>query len=381
MKLIPRVALLLLAFVGCDKKHEFKQSDDFNTLMGANKSVWKFVETHEDHNNLRIFRELYDKNKELQFTKQKESKIPKVIHFIWVGPNPFPKESVENINSWISHHPDWTFKFWTDRRRPLPNKKMELHLVSSFQFDELKHCFEESDNYAEKADLLRYELLYKEGGLYVDHDVKCFRTFAPFQANYDLYCGLEAPHEPILSSSISACNNIIGARAGHPVLKKAIENVKTRWEEFAIAYPGDDRESVIYRVAQRTFAAFDNAVREESGKEGNKDIAFPAAYFNRIDEDLALYAHHYYASTWFDDETKFERNVRRRLISISRKNNQILLFNAIILTANLALFSGLFFQYRSIKGSRHVVSNEKEFQKKKSLGDTEAFSKNGKRNR
>lgn len=352
MKYKSWMILLLLAVVGCHKRHEFKQTDDFNTLMGANKSVWKFVETHEDYENLRFFKEVYEKNKDLQYNKKQKANIPNVIHFIWVGPNPFPKESIDNINSWIENHPDWTFLFWTDRRRPLPNKQMELRFIGNFTFDVLGDYYEASDNYAEKADIFRYELLYKEGGLYVDHDVKCFRTFEPFHLNYDLYCGLEPPHKPVLSSSISACNNVIGARKGHPILKKTIENVNARWEELAVAYPGNDRESVIYRVAQRTFAAFDNAVREETGKNGNKDIVFPAAYFNRIDEGLALYAHHYYASTWFEDETKFEKNVRRRLIAISRKNNQILLFNAVILIANLALFSGLFFQYRFLRNKK-----------------------------
>ncbi len=349
MKLLKLFLPLLLLTTSCDKDHNVKQSDDFNTLMGSNKSVWKFVETHEDYENIRIFKDLYDKNKDLQLIKQNEMKIPKVIHFIWLGPNPFPKESLDNVKSWVDHHPDWTFNFWTDRRRPLPNKKMELHLISDFDFTTLKYCFEESDNYAEKSDLLRYELLYKEGGLYVDHDVECFKPFTPFHGNFDLYCGLEPPHEAILSSSVSVCNNVIGVRPGHPVVKKTIEHVKNRWAELSAAYPGDDKESITYRVVQRTFAPFDDAVRENGGKEGNKDIAFPAAYFNRIEEDLALFAHHYYASTWFEDETKFERNVRRRLISISRKNNQILLFNAVILTANLALFSAFFFQYRTVR--------------------------------
>lgn len=341
-------SLMFLVFA-CDKVKQQKQTNDFNTLMGSNKSVWKFVETQEDYQNLEIFKTLWEKNNVLQVAKDSEYKIPKVIHFIWVGPNPFPKESLENVRSWVDQHPGWTFKFWTDRRRPLPHKKMELHLVSNFEFIALKDCFQESDNYAEKSDVLRYEILFQEGGLYVDHDVECFNSFAPFHQKYDLYCGLEAPHEPILSSSITVCNNVVGSIKGHPVLKDTIQKVKARWTAMGEAYPGDDKESIVYRVAQRTFSAFDDAVREVGGKEGNADIVFPAAYFNRIDDDLALYAHHYYASTWFEDETKFERNVRRRLISISRKNNQILLFNAVILTANLALFSGLFFQYRSIR--------------------------------
>ena len=340
------------------KKNAFKSSDDFKALMGSNKSVWKFVETHKDYENIRRFTSLYEKNGKLQFLKGNEERIPKVIHVIWVGPNPFPKEAVENVNSWVEKHPDWTIKFWTDRRRPLPNRHMELKLVSDFNFKTLGAYYEATDNYAEKSDLLRYEVLYQEGGLYVDHDVKCFKSFASFHHNFDLYCGLEPPHEPVLDSSISVNNNVIGVCPGHSVLKKTIEHVNERWDKISAAYPGNDKESVIYRVAQRSWSAFSDSVGELAGKGETKDIAFPAAYFNSIDESFPLFAHHYYDSTWFEDETKFERNVRRRLISISRKNNQILLFNAVILTVNLALFVGLGVQLKTMSKRSNAMENE-----------------------
>lgn len=351
MNFIRLCAFILLIFsLGCEKKGNYKQSRDFNTLMGSNKSVWKFVETQEDYENLQLYKELYEKNRDLESS---DLKIPKVAHFIWVGPHPFPQTSVEYVNSWITKHPDWTFKFWTDRRRPLPNKKMELKFISDFEFSDLQYQFEETDNFAEKSDLLRYEILYKEGGVYIDHDVECAKPHTPFHYTYDLYCGLEPPHAPILSSSISVNNNLIGVRPGHPVLKRAIELVKERWVEMGIAYPGTDKDSVVYRVAQRSFASFDDAVHEKVGEGSNRDIVFPAAYFNRIDGDFSLYAHHYYDSTWFSDETKFEKNVRRRLVSISKKNNQILLFNGAILTANMALFVCLMFQFRSLRKSKN----------------------------
>ena len=319
------------------KNNPIKQANDFDTFMGLDKTVWKFVKTDEDYKNLHQFKTLYDKNKDLLFHKQKEVKVPKVLHFIWLGPKPFPKESLENISSWAKLHPDWTIKFWTDRYRPLPHPSMQLHLVSDFKFTHLEECFEESNNYAEKCDVLRYEILNQEGGLYVDHDVKCFKSFDSFHTHFDLYCGLEPPHQPILSSSISICNNIIGIRPGHPVMKAVINRVKDKWKEIATAYPGDDKESIIYRVAQRTFIVFDDVVKEMADQDSNKDIVFPAAYFNQIEGDFALFAHHYYGSTWFEDESKFQRNVRRRLVSISRKNNQILLLNVVILSINLLL--------------------------------------------
>lgn len=356
MKRFKKCQLLLFFFFysfvisSCNKQETNEKKADFQSLMGANTSVWKFVETHEDYQNIQIFKELYERNKNYSRSlKQENLIIPKVIHFIWVGPNPFPQESIQNVESWLENHPDWTIKFWTDRKRQLPYPGMKLHLISEFNFESLGDYYVDSDNYAEKSDLLRYEILNQEGGLYVDHDVKCFKPFTPFHYNFHLYCGLEPPHQPILSSSISVNNNVIGTIPRHPVIKKCIENVHQRWREVAAAYPGNDKDSVIYRVGHRTFASFDDAAKEMQADTDLKNIVFPAAYFNRIDDRFALYAHHYYASTWFEDETKFERNVRRRLISISRKNNQILLFNAVILTANLFLFGCLVFQFRNLK--------------------------------
>ncbi len=349
MKLLRVLIPLLFLLFACEKKNEFKQNDDFNTLMGSKKSVWKFVETHEDYQNIRLFKALYEKNNVLQFLKGNEVKIPKVIHFIWVGPNTFPKESIENVDSWVEKHPDWTIKFWTDCKRSLPNKNMEMRLVSDFNFESLKHCYEGSDNYAEKSELLRYEILNQEGGLYVDHDVKCYKSFASFHHNFDLYCGLGPPYKPVLSSSILVNNSVIGVCRRHPVLRRCIENVKARWDEISAGFPGDDKESMIYRVAYRSWSSFDDAARELAGKGEMKDIVFPAAYFNRIDDDFALYSHHYRASTWFEDETKFERNIKRSLASISRKGNQILLFNVGTLTASLALFAALLMQLNTIK--------------------------------
>jgi len=340
--------LLILCLYGCEKKEPISNKDDFNGLMGEQTALWKCVQTEEDRQKVAFFKELYEKNE----SQEGDLKIPKVIHFIWIGPDPFPKESIQYVASWVSHHPDWKIKFWSDRRRPLPHKKMELHFTSDFQFSRLKEQFEMSDNYAEKADLLRYEILYREGGLYVDHDVQCFKPFTSFHHRFNLYCGLEPPHNPVLSSSISVNNNLIGATAHHPILKQAIEFVESRWQEVGKCYPGSDKESVIYRVAHRSFSAFDDAVALLCSAKENDTMVFPAAYFNKIDQNPPLFAHHYYASTWFSDETQFEKNVRRRLIAISRKNNQILLFNGIILGANLILAICLMMQYRILRKRR-----------------------------
>ncbi len=83
----------------------------------------------------------------LRFLKTKETKIPKVVHFIWLGPRPFPPQSVENVRTWIAHNPDWEFKFWTDRRRDPPCNGMETIVMKEYPFPLLGNRYVASENW------------------------------------------------------------------------------------------------------------------------------------------------------------------------------------------------------------------------------------------
>ncbi|MGD0664302.1 MAG: glycosyltransferase [Rhabdochlamydiaceae bacterium] len=347
MKSYRWLILLLLPFLlGCSKKEEKADKNDFETLMGHGLPAWKYVQTPEDFENLQFFKTVYEKN--IPFLQMKSSMyhVPKVIHFIWIGPKPFPRESVENVRSWIAKHPDWTIKFWTDRERPLPHKQMELARVQDLKFTKLFDCYKKSDNYAEKSDLLRYEILYQEGGIYVDHDVKCFQSFDPFCKAYDFYCGLEMPHESPLSSSVIPTNNLIGSRQGHPILKRCMEWLDVEWDRIEHEYPGKDRDAIINRVAHRTFQVVGRTFMSLANKEGNRDIALPTFYFNAPEEKDALFARHLYKGTWFENETEFEKNVRERLVKISKKTNKILLAFGAFSFINIIGLVILFMKYR-----------------------------------
>ena len=329
--------LILLACSCSTKKIEMKPKT-FETLMGSELPAWKHVQTEEDFQNLAYFKTVFEKNIEALKTSQGE-KIPKVLHFIWLGPNPFPRESVENVRSWIAHNPDWTIKFWTDRKRPLPHPKMEEMLLQDFSFLKLKPYFHRSDNFGEKSDVLRYEILYKEGGVYADHDVKCMQSFDSLHAAYDLYCGLEVPYPTSLSSSVLPTNNVVGARAGHPLLLKVMNWLSANWDRIENAYPGKDRDSVINRVSHRTFLVLGEMFKKYANEEGNVDIAFPSYYFNAPKEKDALFAQHQYAGTWFENESAFEKMARKRLMMLSKKTNKMLLALGILAGLNVLGFS------------------------------------------
>lgn len=346
------IVFVFCFFCGCvkniEKTHK-NSTQDFEVLMGKDLPAWKHVQTAEDFANLSFFKTIYEKNIKLLTQQQEEIKIPKIIHFIWLGSKPFPRESIENIRSWIAHHPDWKIKFWTDRQRPLPHPGMEMHLVKDFSFEKLKPFYLISDNYGEKSDLLRYEILFKEGGIYVDHDVKCIKSFEDFHFTYNFYCGMEIPYPTSLSSSIWPTNNIVASTPKHVILEKIMDWLEKRWDQIEEDYPGKDRDSIIQRVSHRTFLVLGEIFKAFGNTLGNIDIAFPSYYFNSPHEEWALYSQHKYAGSWFENESKFEKNVRKRLMMLCKKANKLLLSAGILMGFNMmgfAVLIVLFFRLR-----------------------------------
>ena len=154
---------------------------------------------------------LYNLDRQKPFLYTGNSKIPKIIHQIWLGgtlPERF-KDWAETWNNWEG----WEYWLWTDE------DVKNLHLINSELFDS-------APNYGEKADILRLEILYQFGGLYVDTDMEClipdFFEFANHE--FSFYCGIH-PLEIRWRSDgymFSLGNAILASAASHPMLEKMI---------------------------------------------------------------------------------------------------------------------------------------------------------------
>jgi mannosyltransferase OCH1-like enzyme len=97
--------------------------------------------------------------------------IPKIIHQIWLGDQ--SKRPDKLIQTWIDKNPSWQHKLWTDDN--LPN------LICKKQFDECPSL-------AGKADILRYQLLYEEGGFFIDADSECANSLDDCLVNNHCFC-------------------------------------------------------------------------------------------------------------------------------------------------------------------------------------------------
>lgn len=88
-----------------------------------------------------------------------------------------------------------------------------------------------------KADLLRYLILYAEGGVYTDIDVEALKPFHRFfperhdEATYDLVVGIEVDepqfrdHAILGQKSQSFCQWTIVSRPRHPVMLRLVERI------------------------------------------------------------------------------------------------------------------------------------------------------------
>jgi hypothetical protein len=314
---------------------------NFDLLMGKDTPHWQHIQQPEDIHILQTFKTLYEKNFPLQNAAYDTLKIPKVVHFIWLGPRAFPPESVENIRTWIAHHPDWTFKFWTDRDRPAPVSSMQVHRVQDFRFLRLADCYAATENYGEKSDLLRYEILYQEGGIYADHDANCLRPFHNLNGAYDFYCCLETPHPAFAGFNITAGMGVLASRPDHPILANVIDLIHSKWAHIENTFRGNDPYTKVQRVMNRTYIALTDALKAGTNQNGNVDIILPSAYFFAKTGLPSIYSKHFYATAWANPEggkASYEKHLPNKLSKLAKRSHNLHLLAIALLALNAIAF-------------------------------------------
>ncbi len=313
---------------------------DFDGLMGRDTAHFRHVAQARDIEFLMRARDHYMQ----QYRNQEGAKgayvIPPVVHFIWLGPNPFPLQSVENVRTWMALNPEWKVKFWTDRDREPPCLGMEVVQIQDEDFSQLAKLYHASENWAEKSDLLRFEILLREGGVYADHDANCLRPFDGLHRGYDFYCCLETPHEPFVGRNVTCGNGLIGSRPGHPTVQRVIELISERWDGLERKFRGRDDYSRTEIVMHRTYIALTDALDGTLGINGNRDIVLPAAYFFSKSGMPSIYSQHFYGSLWDMNRIQvspFVKLGKRALGKIQQKSHNMMSVVIGVLSVNCVI--------------------------------------------
>ena len=136
--------------------------------------------------------------------------IPKIIHQVWVRPkNRGPsKPPSQWMNSWKEMHPDWEYRLWTDKNRPLLQNERTYSL---------------SQEAFRRADILRYEILHRYGGVYLDADLLCLK---PIDDLLNIKAKMWAVYENDKQNHGRVANGIIGCTKGNLDMKLLMDNVQ-----------------------------------------------------------------------------------------------------------------------------------------------------------
>ena len=105
--------------------------------------------------------------------------IPRIIHRVWLGDADLPEEALRWEATWRRHHPDWELRLWRDE-----------DLAELVPAEPLSR----SRSASERSNLVRYAVLARFGGVYIDTDVECRRPLDPLLRGVEAFGGWESEH-------------------------------------------------------------------------------------------------------------------------------------------------------------------------------------------
>lgn len=110
------------------------------------------------------------------------------------------------METWRIRHPRWVYKLWTEDNLPKIRNRRQ---------------FEGIHSYLGKSDILRFEILNRWGGVYVDADMECLHPLEETLCQFKFFASYE--NELLRPGLIT--NAIVGSQPHHPILRRLIDEI------------------------------------------------------------------------------------------------------------------------------------------------------------
>jgi mannosyltransferase OCH1-like enzyme len=133
--------------------------------------------------------------------------IPRLFHSIWVG-DPMPDHLREYVASWTRVHPGWEHKVWGDA---------DLDWLQNQELYDFAEAITKHHGQF-RADVARYEILHRYGGVYVDCDFEAVVPIDDLLMGVDCFAAWE-------TDDVWVNNAILGSVPGHPLLRDLIDGL------------------------------------------------------------------------------------------------------------------------------------------------------------
>ena len=249
-----------------------------------------------------LIRNTREEIKPFEFSKG-ISKIPKKIHYIWIGGKELPDDYKRNIESWKKFNPDYEIIRWDE---------------SNYDFKKIPYMKEayESKAWGFVPNYARLNIIYQYGGIYLDTDVEVLKSLNPLlndNAFFSLGCA---------DRINQGCG--FGAMAGHSIvldMMKEFEKTKFLLEN---GQPGKKPcHTFIHPVIKKYGFEICNKYQKRNGVVVYpNEVMSPLTIFDTEDfiseKTISL---HKESGTWKNEREKDGINKLKKLIREGRINN------------------------------------------------------------
>lgn len=224
--------------------------------------------------------------------------IEKKIHYCWFGEKELPELAKKCIASWKKYCPDYEIIEWNESNYDLMKNEY------------VKYTYEHK-LFAFLTDYVRLDIIYNEGGIYLDTDVELLK---PIDSLIDCkaFMGME---------SIGQVNTglIFGAIKQHPFIK---ENKEYYEKQPFLDEQGNFKRITCVNVTTNLLKKYKFEDKNEIQKI-NDIIIYPTDYFcplNYASKMLKItentYSIHWYNGTWLNFKDKFKQKCGRIIYRI-----------------------------------------------------------------
>jgi hypothetical protein len=242
--------------------------DFMQSMTDDNLEAAKFLVSDSVHSDyFRILQNDYESKKPSKMPYNALPLIPKVMHHIWDGD--IPPLYQNYLNECKKLHPDWEFKIWGDK------EVADLGLIYQDLYNKMR-------GYVIKADVLRYEILYRFGGVYRDMDVKCYKPIDDLNHMYEFYASLDGPFTykyPIINIGL------VASKPQNEIFKKTLDMINKDIDQKLMVWDNDKlctKDVSPHEFAfKHTLEPFTDVFVQNIDPD-NKSLAFPASYFMPI---------------------------------------------------------------------------------------------------
>lgn len=156
--------------------------------------------------------------------------IPKIIHQIWIGNSKPPK--LNSLYMDTCRMDGWKYKLWSDDDITEKNFPLTFDLIQDIvQVGKIDKKL--NKKLAQIADLMRLEILYRNGGVYIDTTAECLKNLDGIldRKNYKFVvsnedpCGFECKNS---YGNYYISNSFIASTKGNQVLKNLLNENKLK---------------------------------------------------------------------------------------------------------------------------------------------------------